>query len=237
MASLRTTYIKFALLILTWTIQGFFAFASCTATNSRTFASLKGNNQSILKEISPGCSLEGLMLSWNSNTLATSCEELTHWKRLWCWEGLWAGGEGDNRGWDGWMASQTRWTWVWVNSVVGDGQGGLACCNSWVAKSRTRLSDWTELNWCTRPEKAMAPHSSTLAWKIPWMKEHGGLQSMGSRRVRHDWVTSLSPFAFMYWRRKWHPTPVFLPGESQGCGTLVGCHLWYHTESDTTEAI
>ena len=52
----------------------------------------------------------------NSNTLATSCEELTHWKRLWCWEGLGAGGEGDDRGWDAWMASLTRWTWVWVNS-------------------------------------------------------------------------------------------------------------------------
>ena len=54
--------------------------------------------------------------SWNSNTLATSCEELTHWKRLWCWEGLWAGGEGDDRGWHGGMASLTQWTWVWVNS-------------------------------------------------------------------------------------------------------------------------
>jgi len=53
---------------------------------------------------------------WNSNTLATSCEELTHWKRRWCWEGLGAGGEGDDRGWDGWMASPTRCTWVWVNS-------------------------------------------------------------------------------------------------------------------------
>ena len=53
---------------------------------------------------------------WNSNTLATSCEELTHWKRLWFWEGLGAGGEGDDRGWDGWMASPTLWTWVWVNS-------------------------------------------------------------------------------------------------------------------------
>ena len=54
--------------------------------------------------------------SWNSNTLATSCEELTHWKRPWCWEGLGTGGEGDDRGWDGWMASLTRWAWVWVNS-------------------------------------------------------------------------------------------------------------------------
>ena len=54
--------------------------------------------------------------SWNSNTLATSCKELTHWKRPWCWEGLGAGGEGDDRGWDVWMASLTRRTWVWVNS-------------------------------------------------------------------------------------------------------------------------
>ena len=65
-------------------------------------------------------------------------------------------------------------------------------------------------------EKAMAPHSSTLAWRIPWMEEPGRLQSMGARRVRHDWVTSLSLFTFMHWRRKWQPTPVFLPGESQG---------------------
>ena len=81
----------------------------------------------------------------------------------------------------------------------------------------------------------MAPHSSTLAWKIPWTEEPGGLQSMGSIRVRHDWVTWLSLFTFMHWRRKWQPTPVFLPGESQGWGSLVGCHLWGRTESDTTE--
>ena len=82
----------------------------------------------------------------------------------------------------------------------------------------------------------MAPHSSTLAWKIPWMAEPGGLQSTGSRRVGDDWATSLSLFTFMLWRRKWQPTPVFLPGESQGQGSLVGFHLWGRTESDTTEA-
>ena len=65
----------------------------------------------------------------------------------------------------------------------------------------------------------MAPHSSTLAWKIPWMEEPGRLQSMGSLRVGHDRVTSLSLFTFMHWRRKWQPTPVFLPRESQGQGT------------------
>ena len=70
-------------------------------------------------------------------------------------------------------------------------------------------------------EKAMAPHSSTLAWKIPWREEPGGLQSMGSLKVGHGWATSLSLFTFMHWRRKWQPTPVFLPGESQGWGSLV----------------
>ena len=84
-------------------------------------------------------------------------------------------------------------------------------------------------------EKAMAAHSSTLAWQIPWTEEPGGLLSMGSLSVRHDWVTSLSLFTFMHWRRKWHPTPVFLPGESQGQGSLVGCRLWGHTDSDTAE--
>ena len=70
-------------------------------------------------------------------------------------------------------------------------------------------------------EKVMAPYSSTLAWKIPWMEEPGRLQSVGSRRVGHDWATSLSLFTFMHWKRKWQPTPVFLPGKSQGWGSLV----------------
>ena len=77
----------------------------------------------------------------------------------------------------------------------------------------------------------MAPHSSTLAWKIPWTEEPGRLQSMGSLRA-----TSLLLFTFMHWRRKWQPTPVFLLGESQGWGSLVGSRLWGRTESDTTEA-
>ena len=81
----------------------------------------------------------------------------------------------------------------------------------------------------------MAPHSSTLAWKIPWTEEPGRLQSMGSLRVRHSRTISLSLFTFMHWRRKWQPTPVFLPGESQGRGSLVRCRLWGRTELDTTE--
>ena len=103
------------------------------------------SNQSILREISPEYSLEGLMLKLKLNTLATWCKELTHWKRPWCWERLRVGGEGDDRGRDGWMASLTQWMWVWVTS------------GSW--------------------------------W---WTGRLGVLQSMGSQRVGHDWVTELN---------------------------------------------
>ena len=82
----------------------------------------------------------------------------------------------------------------------------------------------------------MADHSSTLAWKIPWAEEPGGLHSIGSRRVGHNSVTSLSLFTLRHWRREWQPTPVFLLGQSQGQRSLVGCCLWDRTGSDTTEA-
>ena len=96
-------------------------------------------------------------------------------------------------------------------------------------------------------EKAMAPHSSTLAWTTPWMEEPGGLQSMGSQRVGHDWATntlltydSVSSTVKWYcyhilWRRQWHLTPVLLPGKSHGCRSLVGYSPWGRQELDTTE--
>ena len=94
----------------------------------------------------PGVLWKDWCWSWNSSTLATSCEELTHWKRLWCWEGLGAGGEGDDRGWDGWMASLTRWTWVWVNSGSWrwTGRPGVL---QFIGSQRVR-HDWaTDLIW------------------------------------------------------------------------------------------
>ena len=119
---------------------------SCWRRLLRVPWTARRSNQSILKEISPGCSLEGLILKLKLQSLATSCEEMTYLKRPWCWDRLGAGREGDDRGWDGWMASPTRWTWVWVNS------------GSWWCTGRPGVlqfmgsqrvgHDWaTELNW------------------------------------------------------------------------------------------
>ena len=103
------------------------------------------------------------MLKLKLQYLATWCEELTHLKRLWCRGRLRAGGEGDDRGWDGWMASLIQWTWVWVDSGVSDGQGGLVCCGSWGRKE----SDTTErLNW-----------TELMDYSLPGSSVHGILQA------------------------------------------------------------
>ena len=83
--------------------------------------------------------------SWNSNMLATWCKELPHWKRLWCWGRLKAGGEGDDWGWDGWMASLTRWTWVWASSRRWWKQGSLVCCSPW-GHNESDTTEWLNNN-------------------------------------------------------------------------------------------
>ena len=108
--------------------------------------------------------------SWNSSTLAISCEELTHWKRFWSWEGLGAGGKGDNRGWDGWMASLTRWTWVWVNSGSWwwTGRPGVL---QFMGSQRVG-HDWaTELNW-TEPIIYIYTPLKFFYWVIVDVKYH-----------------------------------------------------------------
>ena len=129
------------------------------------------SNQSILKEISPGCSLAGLMLKLNSKTWATWCKELTHLKRPWCWERLRAGGEGDHRGWDGWMTSPTRWTWVWVNS------------RSW----------WCHPRWTGRPGilSSWGHKRSDMTERLNWteclMKESWTLIKKKNEKMKQGW--------------------------------------------------
>ena len=125
------------------------------------------SNQFILKEISPEYSLERVMLTLKLQYFGTWCEELTHLKRPWCWERLKKGGEGDNRGWDGWMASPTQWTWVWVDSRSWwwTGRPGMLC--PWGRKE----SDTTERrNWM---ELKMAQHRYLLCRVIVWVTVRG----------------------------------------------------------------
>ena len=103
------------------------------------------SNQSILKEICPGCSLEGLMLKLKLQYFGHLMQRIDSSEKTLCWEGLGAGGEGDDRGWDGWMTSPTRWAWDWVNSGSGWWTGRFGVLR-FMGLQRL-LSDWTELNW------------------------------------------------------------------------------------------
>ena len=114
----------------------------------KTLWTARRSNQTILKEISPGCSLEGLMLKLKHQYFGHLMRRAeTHWKRPWCWEGLGAGGEGDNKGWDGWMTSLTQWTWVWVDSGSWWWTGRPGLLLQFMGLQRVG-HDWaTELNW------------------------------------------------------------------------------------------
>ena len=155
-----------------WSIDAFELW--CWGRLLRVPWTARRSNQFILKEISPHIHWKDWCWSWSSSTLATWCEELTYWKRPWCWERLKAGGEADDRGWDGWMASPTQWTWVWLNSRI----------------------------W----------------W---WTGKSGMLQSVGSQRVGHNWMTSLFHFACLQISSMlWHVSelPIVFGREQDGEG-------------------
>ena len=118
----------------------------CWSRLLRVPCTARRSNQSILKQICPECSFVHWRWSWNSNTSVTWCEKLTHYKRPWCWERLRAGGEGDDRGWGGWTASLTQWTWVWVNSRSWwwTGRPGVLW---FMGCKELDMTEWTELNW------------------------------------------------------------------------------------------
>ena len=127
-----------------WRIDGFELW--CWRRLLRVPWTARRSKQSILKEISPGCSLEGLILKLKLQYFGHLMWRVDSLERLWCWEGLGAGGKGDNRGWDGWMASPTQWTWVWVNSWSWwwTGRRGVL---QFMGSQRVG-HDWeTDLNW------------------------------------------------------------------------------------------
>ena len=155
------------------------------------------SNQSILKEISPGCSLEEWCWSWNSSTLTTSCEELTHWKRLWCWERLGAGGKGDDRGWDGWMASPTRGMWVWVNSGSWwwTGRPGVL---QFMGLQRVGHNWATELNW-TNHKHVERFITKLYLHKFPWLKSRTDYELYHFLGPWNIWIAAIMLRTKIFW--------------------------------------
>ena len=143
-------------------------FWTCWRNLLRVPWTISRSNQSILKEIRPENHWKDWCWSWNSNTLATCWEELTYWIRPWCWERLKAGGEGDDRGWDGWMASSTQWTWVWVGSGSWwwTGKPGMPQSMGWQRVGQ----DWaTELNWMQKSRRCkFSPWVRKIPWRGKW---------------------------------------------------------------------
>ena len=150
----------------------------------RVLWTARTSNQSILKEISPGCSLEGLMLKLKLHYLAIWCEELTHWKRLWRLEGLGTGGEGNDRKWDGWMVSLTLWKWLCMNSGSWwwTGRPGVL---RFIGLQRVR-HDWaTELNWTENTYPKMRNQRWT---PDKWQLQNQANNNWLSIKVKREWL-------------------------------------------------
>ena len=151
-----------------WRIDAFELW--CWRRLLRVSWTARRSNQWILKEIIPEYSLEGLILKLKLQYFGHLMWRLTHWKRPWCWERLKTGGEGDDRGWDGWMASLTRWTWVLVSSGSWWRTGKPGMLQSMGSQSQTRLSNWTELNWDADRMLFSYERKEILIYAMTWMK-------------------------------------------------------------------
>ena len=171
--------------------------------------------------------------------MVTSCKELTHWKRPWCWEGLRAGGEGDYRGWDGWMASPTRWAWVWVNSgsLWWTGRPGVL---QFMGLQRVG-HDWaTELNWTELNIVGWDFIENHITDVLKFCFTADGLKIwfFFFRKLLSSWSTFKYGMVHKVpWRRKMQPTPVFLPGKFHGLRSLAGYSPWGCKESAMKEQL
>ena len=154
-----------------WRIEAFELW--CWRRLLRVPWTARRSHQSILKEISPEYWLEGLMLKLKPQYFGYLTWRTTHWKRPWCWERLKVGREWDDRGWDSQMASLTRWTWVWVSSGVGDGQGSLVCCSP-LGHKESDTTEW--LNW-----------TGGLKWHtLEWKAIHSNLDGPSYYRINRS---------------------------------------------------
>ena len=158
----------------------------CTASRS---------SQSILKESVLNIHWKDWCWSWNSNTLATWCEELIQWKRTWCWERLKAGGEGDDTGWDGWMVSPTQWTWVWASSRSWWWTGKPGMLQSMVLqRGKHDWANWTELNGNKRKQNKILWCSCLVAksyWTLWWLMDYNTPGS-SVHRISQAWIPEVS---------------------------------------------
>ena len=157
----------------------------------------------------------------------------THLKRPWCWERLKAGGEGYDRGWDGWMTSLTQWTWVWANSADGEEERSLMCCSPWSCK----VLGITEQVNNNLSERKKVVERITKSRVVKNSRGFPGVSDGKKEICLQSWRPRFNLWVgWVPWRREWQPTLIFLPGEFQGQRSMVaGYSPWGHKELDRTE--